>query len=225
VPETTTAVVGDDHVDEIAFRRSLRASQARRATAHRARRRRLTGRRGLALALAGLTFASTGALAHDAGRPASGATSDVVSQVQAKLGLSADGVYGSQTRAAVRAFQRRNGLVVDGIIGPQTLGALGISGGTLAAAPAEQETTATASGSTTGLLAKIAQCESGGDPQAISPTGQYRGKYQFSRASWRAVGGTGDPAAAPEAEQDRRAAALLARQGPGAWPTCSRKLA
>ena len=62
------------------------------------------------------------------------------------------------------------------------------------------------------------QCESGGDPTAIGGGGLYRGKYQFSVDTWRAVGGTGDPAAAPEADQDRRAAMLLARSGAGQWP-------
>ena len=38
-----------------------------------------------------------------------------------------DGVYGSQTAAAVRYFQRKNGLTVDGICGPKTLAAMGIS--------------------------------------------------------------------------------------------------
>jgi hypothetical protein len=71
-------------------------------------------------------------------------------------------------------------------------------------------------------LRAIARCESGGDPTAVSPDGRYRGKYQFSRATWRALGGTGDPAAAPEAEQDRRAAMLMRRQGPSAWPACAR---
>jgi hypothetical protein len=71
-------------------------------------------------------------------------------------------------------------------------------------------------------LAAIAQCESAGDPTAISADGRYRGKYQFSRASWAAVGGTGDPALADESEQDQRAAALLAKQGVKAWPVCSR---
>jgi hypothetical protein len=69
-------------------------------------------------------------------------------------------------------------------------------------------------------LAAIAQCESGGDPTAIGGGGLYRGKYQFSISTWQSVGGTGDPAAAPEAEQDRRAAILLARSGPGQWPVC-----
>jgi peptidoglycan hydrolase-like protein with peptidoglycan-binding domain len=219
-------VVREDHVDETAFRRSLRASRARRAAVARTRRRRLTGSRGLALALAGLAFATTGALAEDAGRSASGAQSDVVSAVQAKLGLAADGVYGPRTRAAVRRFQRRNGLMVDGIVGPQTLGALGISGGALTRAPATSSSAgAAASGSDAALLAAIARCESGGDPTAVSADGRYRGKYQFSRATWRAMGGSGDPAAASETEQDLRAATLLARQGRSAWPVCSRKAA
>ena len=69
-------------------------------------------------------------------------------------------------------------------------------------------------------LQAIAACESGGDPRAVSANGTYRGKYQFSTATWQAVGGSGDPAAAPEAEQDKRAAILMARSGPGQWPVC-----
>lgn len=37
-----------------------------------------------------------------------------------------DGIYGSQTLAAVKYFQRKNGLVVDGIAGKRTLEAMGI---------------------------------------------------------------------------------------------------
>ena len=69
-------------------------------------------------------------------------------------------------------------------------------------------------------LAAIAACESGGDPHAVGGGGAFRGKYQFTYASWAAVGGHGDPAAAPEAEQDRRAALLLARSGTANWPIC-----
>jgi Transglycosylase-like domain len=69
-------------------------------------------------------------------------------------------------------------------------------------------------------LEAIAACESGGDPTAIGGGGLYRGKYQFSYETWQSVGGSGDPAAAPEAEQDRRAARLLARDGAGQWPVC-----
>ena len=69
-------------------------------------------------------------------------------------------------------------------------------------------------------LQAIAACESGGDPSAVGGGGQYRGKYQFSQETWASVGGSGDPAAAPEAEQDKRAAQLLAQQGAGHWPVC-----
>lgn len=69
-------------------------------------------------------------------------------------------------------------------------------------------------------LAAIAQCESGGDPTAIGGGGLYRGKYQFSYETWASVGGSGDPAAAPESEQDMRAAILYERSGPGQWPVC-----
>ncbi len=69
-------------------------------------------------------------------------------------------------------------------------------------------------------LDSIAACESGGDPAAIGGGGTFRGKYQFMQATWEAVGGSGDPAAASEAEQDRRAAMLYAQSGPGQWPVC-----
>jgi hypothetical protein len=69
-------------------------------------------------------------------------------------------------------------------------------------------------------LRRIAQCESGGDPTAISPNGMYRGKYQFSFSTWQSVGGQGDPAAASEYEQDKRAEMLYKTGGPGHWPVC-----
>jgi hypothetical protein len=69
-------------------------------------------------------------------------------------------------------------------------------------------------------LEAIASCESGGDPTIVSSDGTYRGKYQFSVATWESVGGSGDPAAAPEAEQDYRAALLYAQSGSSPWPVC-----
>lgn len=69
-------------------------------------------------------------------------------------------------------------------------------------------------------LESIAECESGGDPTAVSASGSYRGKYQFSYSTWESVGGSGDPAAASEAEQDYRAALLYAREGSSPWPVC-----
>ncbi len=69
-------------------------------------------------------------------------------------------------------------------------------------------------------LEAIAACESGSNPAAVSSNGMYRGKYQFSTATWQAVGGSGDPAAATEAEQDLRATILYEQSGPGQWPVC-----
>jgi hypothetical protein len=69
-------------------------------------------------------------------------------------------------------------------------------------------------------LESIAACESGGDPAVVSSDGSYRGKYQFDYGTWESVGGSGDPAAASEAEQDYRAALLYSRSGSSPWPVC-----
>ena len=69
-------------------------------------------------------------------------------------------------------------------------------------------------------LEAIASCESGGDPTIVSADGTYRGKYQFDYGTWESMGGSGDPAAAPEAEQDYRAALLYAQSGSSPWPVC-----
>jgi hypothetical protein len=69
-------------------------------------------------------------------------------------------------------------------------------------------------------LESIASCESGGNPTIVSSDGTYRGKYQFDFGTWESVGGSGDPAAAPEAEQDYRAALLYSRSGSSPWPVC-----
>ncbi|HET8639762.1 MAG TPA: transglycosylase family protein [Solirubrobacterales bacterium] len=69
-------------------------------------------------------------------------------------------------------------------------------------------------------LESIAACESGGNPTAISADGSYRGKYQFDYGTWESVGGSGDPAAASETEQDYRAALLYAQSGSSPWPIC-----
>ncbi len=69
-------------------------------------------------------------------------------------------------------------------------------------------------------LDAIGSCESGGDPTAVSSDGTYRGKYQFDYGTWESVGGSGDPAAAPEQEQDYRAALLYSQSGSSPWPVC-----
>ena len=68
-------------------------------------------------------------------------------------------------------------------------------------------------------------CESTHDYAATSDSGAYRGAYQFDFATWRTVGGVGDPAAAPPDEQDARARELYARRGDQPWPICGHWLA
>jgi peptidoglycan hydrolase-like protein with peptidoglycan-binding domain len=203
---------------------SLRASRRRRAEAAQRARRKRMGRGGMSALLASMTLIAGAAVAADgpggtvpaAGTGGStlksGAGGGTVVALQRALGVPADGVFGPMTRRAVRRFQRSHGLTVDGIAGPATLGALGIA----ASAPKRAAT----GGGSSATLARIARCESGGNPTAISSSGQYRGKYQFSRATWRALGGKGDPAKAPEAVQDAMAGKLLAQRGTSPWPVC-----
>lgn len=70
------------------------------------------------------------------------------------------------------------------------------------------------------VLESIAECESGGRPDARSSDGTYRGKYQFDKQTWAAMGGKGDPAKASELEQDYRAAELYKAAGSSPWPVC-----
>jgi hypothetical protein len=76
-------------------------------------------------------------------------------------------------------------------------------------------------GAASPTLEAIAACESGGNAAANTGNGFY-GKYQFTQSTWQSVGGTGNPAAASEAEQNRRAAILYAREGASPWPVCGR---
>lgn len=70
----------------------------------------------------------------------------------------------------------------------------------------------------------LAQCESGGNPSAVSPNGQYHGLYQFSVSTWNSVGGSGLPSEAPSSEQTMRAKMLYNKAGAGQWPVCGQKL-
>lgn len=62
-----------------------------------------------------------------------GSSGNEVTQIQTKLKRwgyyngSIDGIYGSKTVAAVKWFQSKNGLTADGIAGPATLAAMGIT--------------------------------------------------------------------------------------------------
>lgn len=92
-----------------------------------------------------------------------GSRGDEVRQIQSKLKRwgyysgNVDGIYGSQTVAAVKWFQSKNGLTVDGIAGPKTLAAMGITG-------TSNNTGATASNLDLNLLAHLVYAEARGEP-------------------------------------------------------------
>jgi peptidoglycan hydrolase-like protein with peptidoglycan-binding domain len=203
-----------------------------------ARRPRLRARAVLLVAVVALLVPSTGvALAATTGGSASaksatlslGSTGAPVKQLQRKLHVSATGYYGTDTRRAVKRYQARHGLKADGVAGPATLAALGVkargaSYSTGGSAPSSTSSPSPSGGSNVKLppvLKRIAQCESGGNPRAISSSGRYRGKFQFDQATWEAAGGTGDPAAAPESRQDRIALRLYRKRGTAPWPNCA----
>lgn len=55
-----------------------------------------------------------------------------VKQVQQKVNVRVDGIYGPVTERAVKQYQRAHGLKVDGIVGPRTWASMfggGSSGG------------------------------------------------------------------------------------------------
>jgi peptidoglycan hydrolase-like protein with peptidoglycan-binding domain len=219
-------VPNEDLSNHVPWLESKRRSRARRKEARRARSRDRRRKTGAIVAAATLTFAAGGALAQSGGTGSSAVKSagSTVAALQSALGITPDGVYGPNTRRAVRNYQRNQGLVVDGIAGPVTLAHLGLAGQGSGGSTSSRQTPA--SGATASApnatLAKIAACESSGNPAAVSASGRYRGKYQFSRETWREYGGTGDPAAAPESVQDAIAAKLLAARGTQPWPVCGR---
>lgn len=80
-----------------------------------------------------------------------------------------DGIYGSQTKSAVRLFQKRNGLKVDGIVGNKTLAAMGISPSKLQGGSGSSTSgTNGYSSSDVALLARLIHAEARGE----SYTGQ-----------------------------------------------------
>ena len=70
---------------------------------------------------------------------------------------------------------------------------------------------------------KLAQCESGGNPQTNTGNGFY-GMYQFTLETWQSLGGTGYPHEADAATQTAMAKKLQAQAGWGQWPGCADKL-
>lgn len=69
----------------------------------------------------------------------------------------------------------------------------------------------------------LAECESGGD-WSIDTGNGYSGGLQFSPQTWSAYGGQGSAADASRSEQIAVAEKVLADQGWGAWPSCSKQV-
>jgi soluble lytic murein transglycosylase-like protein len=179
----------------------------------------------LALA-AGLALATTPALAQSAGGATAGSQTApakpmkvTVKRIQKALGIKADGVMGPKTKRAIKRFQKAHGLKADGVAGPATLAALGLAGATRNSSM--ESTKPVNPDDVAAVMAKIAECESGGNPAAISASGTYRGKYQFTQETWESLGATGDPAEADESVQDMYAAGLYQQRGLAPWPACS----
>lgn len=90
-----------------------------------------------------------------------GSTGSEVIQIQQRLKNwgyyqgSIDGVYGSQTVAAVKYFQKANGLKIDGIAGDATLSAMGITSGSSNSGTNQ---------SNVNLLARLINGEARGEP-------------------------------------------------------------
>ena len=207
----------------VPWRRSLRASQARRVQRARRRRNVLRGRAGVTLAVAVFSVAAGGALAQDAATPAGARRAEHRHRARP----AAEARRQRRRRLRPEDPRRRQALPARPRPGRRRRGRPADAGrarrqrrGPKAQEADERQRGRAPSGDAAATLQRIAQCESGGNPSAVSADGTYRGKYQFDRETWRAMGGSGDPADAPEAEQDRIAAALLAQRGTAPWPVC-----
>lgn len=94
-----------------------------------------------------------------------GSRGDEVITIQTKLKRwgyysgNIDGIYGSQTLAAVKWFQSKNGLTVDGIAGTNTLRAMGIY-------TSSSSSSSSTSSSNLNLLARLVYGEARGEPYA-----------------------------------------------------------
>ncbi len=80
-------------------------------------------------------------------------------------------------------------------------------------------------------LARLRDCESTDNYQAISPSGVYRGAYQFDQTTWDDVAGRFfpwlvglDPVDVEPWWQDAMARALWSERGKQPWPICGHEV-
>lgn len=109
-----------------------------------------------------------------------GSQGDDVKKLQKALGITADGIYGSQTQAAVKAYQQKNGLSVDGIAGNQTLGKLyGTAAKTTPTTTAKSTTGTNLSGLSSSTKAGLDQYSKGYTPSdTVKAAQQYLQELQ-----------------------------------------------
>ena len=74
-----------------------------------------------------------------------------------------------------------------------------------------------------GTFDALAQCESGGNPQAVGGGGKDYGAFQFSLATWRSLGYSGNPTDHSYETQKAAAQKLVRRSGWSQFPSCSRR--
>src|SRR3954452_625398 len=100
--------------------------------------------------------------------------------------------------------------------------AIAVAGVAGAAVAAPLMAAGNASAATASEWDAVAQCESGGN-WSINTGNGYYGGLQFSASTWAAYGGSGSAHNASREQQIAVAERVLAGQGWGAWPVCSRK--
>lgn len=121
-------------------------------------------------------------------------------------------------RPTVPSVAREGGPVVDDITPPVSRRAI------RRPVPTPAQTSRSRHRSRTLNWRALAYCEATGNPRAVDPSGTYFGLYQFDLATWRSVGGRGNPADASPAEQTFRAELLHAQRGTAPWPVCGSRL-
>lgn len=99
-----------------------------------------------------------------------GSRGSEVKQIQEKLKRwgyykgSVDGIYGSQTLAAVKSFQKKNGLTVDGIAGDKTLKAMGIMNSSGNSSSSSSSSSSNSNSNNVNLIARAIYGEARGEP-------------------------------------------------------------
>ena len=80
-------------------------------------------------------------------------------------------------------------------------------------------------------LGRLRECESTDNYQAVSPSGLYRGAYQFDQTTWDDVAGRHfewlvgvDPVDAEPWWQDAMTRALWSERGKQPWPICGNRV-